>query len=162
MPRVNDDRGGSFGDLQKRHGTEYAVAVYREIQAAALARSQFQSRYESERGGGGAEFRRHAWIEGGRMEVDVGVQEILAEGVDLGGRALGDMRVAEVFAHDGAVLGLRQAVVVAVSGPRFGELDAELVQGFGHGVVDVLRAVVGMKAQELEGEAGQDLFQDGQ
>ena len=50
------------------------------------------------------------------MEVDVGVQEVLAEGVDLGGKALRDMAVAQVFAHDGAVLGFGQTVVVAVPG----------------------------------------------
>ncbi len=88
--------------------------------------------------------------------------EILAEGVDESGEALRDMAVAQVFAHDGAVLGFRQAVVVAVPGARLGELDVELIQEFGHGVIDVLRAVVGMKAQDNEGEADQELLKDRQ
>ena len=38
------------------------------------------------------------------MEVHVGVQILAAEGVDERCEALRDVAVAEVFAHDGAVL----------------------------------------------------------
>ena len=40
------------------------------------------------------------------MEVHIGVEEIMAEGVDLGGEVLRDMLVTEMFAYDGPVLGL--------------------------------------------------------
>jgi hypothetical protein len=40
------------------------------------------------------------------MKVDIGVQEFLAEGVDFTGVTLRDRAVAQVFAHEGAVLGL--------------------------------------------------------
>jgi hypothetical protein len=35
-----------------------------------------------------------------------------------------------------------------VARARLGELDAQLLQQLGHGVVDVLRAVIGVKAQD--------------
>ncbi len=54
--------------------------------------------------------------ETGAVEVDIGVQEFLAEGVDLTGVVLRDMAVTEVFADDGAVFGFRQTIVVAVPG----------------------------------------------
>jgi hypothetical protein len=50
------------------------------------------------------------------MEVDVGVQEIAAEVIDRRGKALRDMTVAQMLAHDGAILGLGLGVVVAVPG----------------------------------------------
>ena len=100
--------------------------------------------------------------ETGAMEVDVRIEKVVAESVDLGGEALRDMAVAEVFAHDGAILGFRQAVVVTMAGTRLGEFDLELFQHRCHGVVDVLRAIIGMEAQDPEREAGKNLFQDGQ
>lgn len=100
--------------------------------------------------------------ETGAVEVHVRVEKALAHGVHLSGEVLRNMLVTEVFSHDGPVLGFGQTVVVAMPGARLGELDPELVEQLGHGVVDVLRAVVGMKAQDREGEACKDLFQHGQ
>ena len=59
-------------------------------------------------------------------------------------------------------LGLGQAVVVAAPRPAARELDAQLVQHTGHRVVDVLAAVVGVEAEDLERELRQHLLDDGQ
>ena len=68
-----------------------------------------------------------------------------------GREALGDVVVAEVVADDGAVLALHQGVVVALASPRLGELaDVQFVEQRGDLMVDVLRAVVGMKAHNLK------------
>ncbi len=61
------------------------------------------------------------------------------------------MAVAEALAHYGAVLGLRQAVVVRTARAKQGELDAEFSSRAGYPVVDVLRARV--EAADREGEA---------
>ena len=116
-----------------------------------------------------------------RVEVPIGAAQDKrrAAGVDLGGEALvlseaeglGDMpvlspvegRVTQMLAHHGPVPGLRQAVrlrsrqavVVGVPGTRLGELHPEFLSHFGDLVVAVLRAVVGMKAEALEGETCQ-------
>ena len=60
----------------------------------------------------------------GTVEVDVGVEEVAAEGIDVAGEALGNMRVAELLANDAAVFAFHQGVVVGVPRPRAGELDA--------------------------------------
>ena len=64
----------------------------------------------------------------GSMEVEVGVEEVVAEGVEGGGVVLRDVGVAEQFAHDAAVFGFGQSVVVAAAGPAAGELDVEFAQ----------------------------------
>lgn len=97
--------------------------------------------------------RKVAWP----MEVDVGVEEIAAEAIHLGGEVLGDMSVAELLANDAAVLAFDQGVVVGVARARAGELDAEFLQQPGHVVIDVLAAAVGVKTQDLEGKAGKEL-----
>src|SRR6202043_2384826 len=60
----------------------------------------------------------------GPVEVDVGVKEVAAEGVHVAREALGDMRVAELFANDATVFAFHQGVVVGVPWPRSEELDA--------------------------------------
>ena len=64
----------------------------------------------------------------------------------------GDMAVAHVLANHRSVFGLHQTVVIAVPRSRFGLLDQQLVQQFGHGVIDELAAVVGMKTANHERE----------
>ena len=54
------------------------------------------------------------------MEINIWVQMILAERVNQGRKALRDMAVAQVLAHDGAVLGFGLGVIVTVPGARFG------------------------------------------
>ena len=60
----------------------------------------------------------------GAVEVDVGVEEVAAEGIDVAGEALGDMRVAELLANNAAVFAFHQGVVVGVPWPGAGEFDA--------------------------------------
>ena len=73
--------------------------------------------------------------------------------------ALRDVVVAEVLAHDVAVLALDEGVVVAVPGPRLGELDVQLVEQVGDVVADVLGAVVGMEPFDHEGKQVDQAFQ---
>jgi hypothetical protein len=62
-----------------------------------------------------------------------------------------DVSIADMFADDGAVLGLHQAVIAALSRPALGLFDEQLVEQFGDGLVDELRAVVGVEAQDAKG-----------
>lgn len=96
------------------------------------------------------------------MEIEIGVEELGAEGVDLGGEALGDVGIAQALAHHRAILGLGQTVVVGMPGPGFGELHAQLVEHLGDLVVDVLGAVVGVEAPDHEGEAVEQGLDDRQ
>ena len=80
--------------------------------------------------------------EAGAVVIDVGVEEPVAERVDLKCKALRDMAVTQVFAHDGAILGFGQPVVRAAPGPGLRELHAQLLQQACHRVVDVLRTIV--------------------
>ena len=83
--------------------------------------------------------------------------------VDRCGAAAGDVAVAEVLAHDGAVFTFHQGIVVGVSGAGLGELsDLEFVEQAGELAVDVLRAIVGVEGQHGEGEAVEEGFEDGQ
>ena len=69
----------------------------------------------------------------------------------------GDVGASEPPADDVAVLGLDQRAVVGAPGPRFGELtDVELVEQADDAVIDVLGAVVGVEAQNPEGEGGDE------
>lgn len=65
------------------------------------------------------------------MEIEVRGEVRLAEGVDFGGEALGDVRITQMLAHHGTVLGLRQAIVVGVPGAGLGELHTEFLQDLG-------------------------------
>ena len=75
----------------------------------------------------------------GPVIVDVGVEEAGIELVDGRGVGRADVSPADVFAHDGGVFGLHQAVVAALAGTAFGLLDEQLFQQLGHGFVDELR-----------------------
>lgn len=50
------------------------------------------------------------------MEVDGGIQVVAAEVIDRRGKALRDVAVAQMLAHNGAILGLGLGVVIAVPG----------------------------------------------
>ena len=58
--------------------------------------------------------------------------------------------IADVLANDRAVVGFQQFVVDASPGPRLGLLYQWFVQNLGHGGVDKLATVVGMKAPDRE------------
>lgn len=98
---------GQAGELvQWRHGVLWAIDAF---DAAGLVGVGFV-----------------AGEQAGSMEVQEGVEEVAAEGVEGDGVVLRDMFVAEQLAHDAAVLGFGQAVVVAAPGSATGELDVEL------------------------------------
>ncbi len=89
----------------------------------------------------------------GPVQVQIGIQVVPAELVDLGGKTLRNVVVAQELAYDRAVLGLDQGVVVRAPGPRLGELGVQLVQHLGHSAIDVFAAVIGMHTQDGEGES---------
>ena len=59
----------------------------------------------------GDDFGEQAWP----VEVDIGVEVVVAECIHQCGVALRDVTVAQMFSHNGAVLGFGLGVVVAVS-----------------------------------------------
>ena len=89
----------------------------------------------------------------GSMEVQVGVEVAHVRLVDGGSEALWNMATAEGFSDDHCILDFGQSVVGALAGAGLGLLDAQFLQKPGRGVVDVLAAVVGVKAQERDGNA---------
>ena len=52
-----------------------------------------------------------------------------------------------------------RALSCTAVGAALGELDQQLLEQLGHSVVDVLRAIVGMKPQNPKGKLVQDRFQ---
>jgi hypothetical protein len=60
-----------------------------------------------------------------------------------------------VFADHRSIFGFHQSVIVAVPRPAFGLLDQQLVEQLGHGLVDELAAVIGVKAEDAEGKLPQ-------
>ena len=97
----------------------------------------------------------------GAVVVDVGVEEAGIKLVD--GRGVGWCNVppADVFAHDGRVFGLHQAVVAGAAGTAFGLLDQQLAEQFGDDLVDELASVVGVEVEDYKGELLEDAFQQG-
>jgi hypothetical protein len=82
------------------------------------------------------------------MVVDIGIQVFLMKLVNQRCPVLTDMAIAEVFSDDGAILGFDQGIVIGLSGARFGQLDVQLFQKLNDMLIDVLRAVVGMEADD--------------
>jgi len=82
------------------------------------------------------------------VEIDIRVEVLGAEGIDLARESLRDVGIAQMLPDDGAVIRFRQAVVAGAARARLGEFHPQL----GHGVIDVLRAVVGMEAHHAEGK----------
>ena len=66
--------------------------------------------------------------ETGPVEVQVGRQDTHRESVDLLCVVSGNMVIAQVLAHGGAVLAFHQGVIVSLPGPGLGEFDAQLLQ----------------------------------
>jgi len=84
------------------------------------------------------------------MVVQIRIQVLAIEVIDLVGMLGIDVSIADVFADDGAVFGLHQAVVAALPRPAFGLFDAQFFQQFGSRFVDELRAVVSVEAQDAK------------
>ena len=84
------------------------------------------------------------------VQIEPRIEGFFVERVDGLGVLLRDVAVAHVLPDHAGVLALGQGVVVAVARARFGLLDAQLLQHQGDLAVDVLRAVVGVKALDLK------------
>ena len=83
------------------------------------------------------------------------------EAVDGFGVLAGDVSPTDQLPNHRAVLGFHQAVVVGMPRPRLGLLDQQFVEQPGHGVIDELAAVVGMKAVQAKRELFQHRLQHG-
>jgi len=88
----------------------------------------------------------HVRLSTGPVIVQIGIQVLAVEVIDGIGVLGVDVSIADVFADDGAVLGLHQAVVAALPGPALDLFDGQLVEQFGDGLVDELRAVAPREA----------------
>ena len=93
------------------------------------------------------------------MEVDVLVEVDHVEVVDTSGMTAWDVGMAHLLANDAAVFTLNESVVIGAPGAGFGLFNEEIVEKFSDASVDEFRSVVGMKAQDHEGEACQEIFQ---
>lgn len=89
------------------------------------------------------------------MDVQVGVEILGTEGIDLASGVLRNVAVAQVLADHRPVLRFHQAVVVGMTRARLGAFDAQRVAHPGHLMVEILRAVVGVNAEDPEREAVQ-------
>ena len=96
----------------------------------------------------------------GRMEVDIGVQEVRPERVDLFSEQLRDVRIPQLFPHHRAVLGFRQGMIVGLPGAGLGDLDAQLLQQHGDLVIAIRRAVLRMESQDDKRKSLQQLPDD--
>lgn len=78
----------------------------------------------------------------GAVEVEVGDEDVLVEGVDGLSMSLFDVTISHVFADDAAIFAFDQSVVVGSSGSGFGLFDKKLVEEVGDDGVDKLAAIV--------------------
>jgi hypothetical protein len=75
--------------------------------------------------------------------------------------ALGNVHMPHVFSNNRPLFPFNQRIVMALARARLGLLNTELVQQPGNYMIDELRAVIGMKAENLEGELGDCFLQGG-
>ena len=73
-----------------------------------------------------------------------------------------NVTVADMLANDRSILAFHQRIVLRPIGSALGELDQQSLEQLGHLVVDILRAVVGVEAQNPKGKLMQDRLQDRQ
>lgn len=86
----------------------------------------------------------------GTMEVEIGIEVMQIELLQpfcLGGV---DVAIADVLANHGSVLGLHQAIIIAVPGAAFGLSNQQFIQQTSHGGVNELAAVIGVKAENAK------------
>ena len=77
----------------------------------------------------------------GAVIVQIRVQMCAVELLDGVGMDLLKMAPAHMFTDDGPILGLRQPIIVGMSGTAFGLFDHQLVQQSGYGLIDELTAM---------------------
>ena len=69
--------------------------------------------------------------------------------------------VANMLAHDSAVLAFHQRVVGGPVGPTLGEFDEQFAEQIRHILIDEFRSVVAVKAQNAKWKLVQNRFQNG-
>ncbi len=84
------------------------------------------------------------------MKVETGVQVLLMEVIEQWCPALRDVAVAEWLSDHGTIFSFCQGIVIRLPGTGPGELDAQFLQQFGDPLVDVFRAVAGVKTGHAE------------
>ena len=67
------------------------------------------------------------WEETEAVEVDIHIEEVSVELVEQFSAALADISISHPLAHHGPILRLHKAIVIAVSRPRPGETDQDLL-----------------------------------
>ena len=88
--------------------------------------------------------------EAGAMKVQIGIEVLLIEDIDERRPALGNVRMAKEFADHRPILTFDEGMIVGLASTGFGEVDEELAQEGGDSPIDVLRAIVRMKAPDEE------------
>jgi hypothetical protein len=68
--------------------------------------------------------------------------------------ALGNVHRPQVFSNNRPIFPFNQCMVIALARARLGWLNTELVQQPGNCMIDELRAVIGMNAENREGGLG--------
>ena len=86
----------------------------------------------------------------GPVEVEERIELFAADVIKAHCMPLRDMVIAEQFADDRAVLGLVQSIGIAAARAAAGKFDTQLLKHCGHIAVDVLAAVVRMKAVQFK------------
>ena len=86
------------------------------------------------------------------MVIDVGVQIVLMELINHRCQVLSDMAIAKVLFDDRTIFGSNQSVIVGVSSPGFGQFDQEFLEELDPMLIDVLGAVIGVKAKNNKRE----------
>ena len=96
---------------------------------------------------------------GWAVEIEVDIQVIPVEVIDASSMALGNVHMPHVFSNNRPIFPFNQRIVIALARARLGLLNTELVQQPGNYMIDELRAVIGMKVENLEGELGNCFLQ---
>jgi len=98
---------------------------------------------------------------GWAVEIEVDIPVMPVEVIDASVMALGNVHMPHVFLNNRPIFPFNQRIVIALARARLGLLNTELVQQPGNYMIDELRAVIGMKAENLEGELGDCFLQGG-
>lgn len=88
--------------------------------------------------------------EAGAMKIDIGIEMLLIEDIDERRPALRNVRMAKEFSDHRPILTFDEGIIVGLASTGFGEVDEELAQEGGDSPIDVLRAIVRMKAPDEE------------
>ncbi len=86
------------------------------------------------------------------MEIAQRIQKLLVVSVEQFSTRLWDVGISQVLANNRAILGLHQAIIIALPGSGFGEADQHLVQQLGYYMVYELRPIIGMKPSDNKRE----------